>query len=98
MDRDLQREVVVLRKRLTQCCRHTRLAMKYRPGLILAVLGLHLLIRDINRTRDPAKHRTLIRKFDQGQVVIHRIIDRAHQESQPHSDRSQESRPDRRAA
>jgi len=98
MPRDLEREVVVLRNSMAQCFRETLLARELRPTVLLAVLDLHLTLRDIHRARDPAQRQALTREFDQGQEAVRKLIDRAYQEPKERTTKSQSLNPDQRAA
>ncbi len=81
MDRDLEEELKDLRNRMTQCFQETMLARELRSAILLAVISLHLIVRERQRARDPTKQRELIREFDQGRAVLRKAIDRAFKES-----------------
>ena len=103
MSRDLEKEVKQLRIRTCQCFRETNLALRLRPTLVLALLGLHLSLREIHKARDPAKRGALIQEFDQAKTVIQNFLDRAYpqtgsQTSPPQTIRTDQNQEDQRAA
>lgn len=98
MPRDLDREIKILRNRMTDCFQETLLARDLRPAVFLAVLGLHLTLDRLSRARDPAKRLALIQEFDRGQAAVRRILDRAYRETKIRPPQLQRNHQDQRAA
>ena len=93
MSRDLEKEIRQLRIRTSKCLKETNLALRHRPTLILALLGLQLNLRDIHKARDPAKRGALIKEFDQAKTVIQNFLDRGFQQTGNRSNPPQTIRP-----
>lgn len=103
MPRDLDKEIRRLKAKTSNCFKKTNLALRYRPTLLLALLGLQLNLREIHKARDPSKRVALIREFDRAKTVIHDFLDKAFLETgsrtiPPQFIRTHHRKADQRAA
>jgi hypothetical protein len=82
MNRNFSKELENTRNRLSAVMQAANPTKEFGANLILAMVGLHLLAKKINRTLDLEERRCLTHEFNQGRSAMEKCI-RALQENVP---------------
>ncbi len=69
-----RRDLTKLRQDLMACFRETNPSRQFHCALFLGLVRLHLVVKEVERTRDLKERRTLIHEFTQGQKTIQKAI------------------------
>lgn len=74
MNRNFRKELENTRNRLSAAMLAANPAKDFGADLILAMVGLHLLAKKINRTFDLEERRCLTHEFNQGRLAMEKCI------------------------
>ena len=74
MNRNFRKELENTRNRLSAAMQAANPAKEFGADLILAMVGLHLLAKKINRTFDLEERRCLTHEFNQGRKGMENCI------------------------
>ena len=75
MSRDLSQELVAIRQSVAACLARTRPSAQFRAEMILAVIRMHLIAGELEKSRDLQKLRALRLEFDRGKAALEKGVE-----------------------